>query len=70
LRKAANAEIQAKRKEEARILKERRDEKAKRERDWEELYGDARVRSEGRLNVADDDNEEGGGAGWDEDDFM
>ncbi|MCJ1392240.1 hypothetical protein MMC18_005107 [Xylographa bjoerkii] len=60
-RKTANAELQKRKKEEARLAKERREEKVRKERDWEELYGEEAVNGEGRAN-----NQEG----FDEDDFM
>lgn len=41
------------------MAKERREEKSKKESAWEELYGEERVREEGRANE-----------GWDSDDFM
>ncbi|MCJ1475339.1 hypothetical protein MMC13_004001 [Lambiella insularis] len=59
LRKMTNAELQKRRKEEARLAKERREEKVRKERDWEELYGEDAVRERAA--------EQGG---WDEDDFM
>ena len=62
-RKVHNAEKAKQKKEEERVARERRDEKERRERGWEELYGEERVREEGRAN-------DGGGRGWDEDDFM
>ncbi|MCJ1283834.1 hypothetical protein MMC26_003165 [Xylographa opegraphella] len=61
LRKATNAELQKRKKEDARLAKERREEKARKERDWEELYGEEAVNGEGRANNQD---------GFDEDDFM
>ncbi|MCJ1401735.1 hypothetical protein MMC11_004952 [Xylographa trunciseda] len=61
LRKATNAELQKRKKEEARLAKERREEKVRKERDWEELYGEEAVNGEGRANNQD---------GFDEDDFM
>ena len=64
-RKTANEKLSKQRKEEERKKKEQREEKLKRERDWEELYGEGRVREEGKTNIADED-----GGGWDEDDFM
>ena len=59
-------------------MQERRQEKEARQKGWEELYGEERVRREGKGNwVAGDDEEEGDGqggevgrGGWDEDDFM
>ena len=48
------------RKEEARLAKERREEKFKAEAEWETLYGAGRVEEEGRGNDE----------GWDEDSFM
>jgi len=59
LRKVANEALQKRKKEEARVAKERREEKSKKESAWEELYGEERVREEGRANE-----------GWDSDDFM
>ena len=59
-RQAINADTQKRRKEEARILRERKEEKERKERDWETLYGKGRVESEGVGNQG----------GWDEDDFM
>lgn len=47
-------------KEEARLAKERREDKVKGQADWEALYGSARVEEEGVSNEA----------GWDGDDFM
>ena len=42
------------------MLRERKEEKERRDRDWETLYGKGRVDTEGVLNQE----------GWDEDDFM
>ncbi|MCJ1243504.1 hypothetical protein MMC30_000701 [Trapelia coarctata] len=61
LRKATNEALQKRKKEEARVAKERREEKVRKESAWEELYGEERVREEGKAN-----NEEG----WDSDEFM
>jgi hypothetical protein len=52
--------VQRRKKEEARLAKERREEKAKKESAWEDLYGEDRVREAGVANQG----------GWDEDDFM
>ena len=59
-RQEQNTESQKRRKEEARMLRERKEEKERRDRDWEKLYGQGRVETEGVLNQE----------GWDEDDFM
>lgn len=59
LRKMTNAEVQKRKKEETRLAKERREEKAQKERDWEELYGEDAVRERAAEQ-----------SGWNEDEFM
>jgi len=62
LRKAAHAEAQIRKKEEARLAKERKEEKWQREHGYDDLFGEDAVREAGRSNAD--------GEGWDEDDFM
>ena len=59
-RKKTNEVLQKKKKEEQKLAKERRENKVKGEREWEELYGEGRVEEEGKGNWE----------GFDEDDFM
>ena len=59
-RKVVNEAEAKRRKEEARVLKQRREEKIKGEAEWKALVGSDRVEEEGVSNEN----------GWDEDDFM
>ena len=59
-------EKQARAKEEERTIRARREEKEKRLRGWDEVFGEEAVRERGVSNGG----EGGEGAGWDEEDFM
>lgn len=60
LRKVTNEALQKRKKEEARVAKERREEKREKEEGWKSLHGDEAVEELGRSNQD----------GYDEDDFM
>lgn len=60
-RKVTNEGLQKQKKEEARLVRERREEKLRAEAEWNALYGDGRIEEEGTSNVD---------GGFNEDDFM